>query len=119
MDDSSFGNDLSGLENEVKEFKMIKAGSVMNISLPAGMLTHLQKLLFFLASQKDEEQIKKFHEEASKFKEGSKFSEDWMNFLIAITHIIKECEKKAEKDGNVIKKEAKDGGYSLFNLEEN
>jgi hypothetical protein len=79
--------------------KMIKKDASIGIKVGAGFLQKLQKLLFFIAADLTEEQLDQFKKEAESFKEGSQFSEDWMEHITTISVLLKELEKAAEEQG--------------------
>lgn len=83
------------------KIKMIKKDAVVDIKIGAGFLQKIQKIMFYIAAQLTPEQVEQFKKEAESFKEGSEFSEEWMDHLTTISILIKEVEKEADKQGFV------------------
>lgn len=95
------------------KIKMIKKDAAIQIKMGAGFLQKIQKVLFYIASDLTNEQLEKFKTEAESFKEGSEFSEPWMEHITTLSVIIKEVEKCAEEQGFTYEED-----ISKLNLEE-
>lgn len=78
---------------------MIKKDASVEIKIGAGFMQKIQKLLLYVASDLTAEQLDKFKLEAESFKEGSEFSEDWMEHITTISVLLKELEAAADKQG--------------------
>jgi hypothetical protein len=81
------------------KIKMIKKDALINITIGAGMLQKLQKIMFGIAAELSPEQLEEYKKEMENFKQGDEFSEPWMESLTTISILITECEKEAEKQG--------------------
>jgi hypothetical protein len=81
------------------KIKMIKKDAAIQIKIGSGFLQKIQKILFFIASNLTAEDLEQFKKEAEAFKEGSEFSEDWMEHLTTLSVLLKEIETKAEEQG--------------------
>ena len=79
--------------------KMIKKDALINITIGAGMLQKLQKIMFGIAAEISPEQLEEYKKEMENFKQGDEFSEPWMESLTTLSILITECEKEAEKQG--------------------
>ena len=85
----------------MSKVKMIKKNAVVDIKMGAGFLQKIQKIMFYIAAELTPEQVEQYKTEAENFKEGSEFSEDWMDHLTTISILVKEVEKEADKQGFV------------------
>ena len=81
------------------KIKMIKKDASIEIKIGAGFMQRIQKLLFYIASDLTAEQLDKFKLEAESFKEGSEFTEDWMEHITTISVLLKELQDAAEQQG--------------------
>jgi hypothetical protein len=77
--------------------KMIKKDAVINIGIGTGFLQNLQKLLFYIAADLNQEQLEEYKRQAEARED---FTEDWMTHLTTISVLIRELEKGAEDQGH-------------------
>ena len=85
----------------MSKVKMIKKDAVVDIKIGAGFLQKIQKIMFYIAAGLTPEQVEQYKTEAENFKEGSEFSEDWMDHLTTISILIKEVEARASEQGHI------------------
>lgn len=85
----------------MSKVKMIKKDAVVDIKIGAGFLQKIQKIMFYIAAELTPEQVEQYKTEAENFKEGSEFSEDWMDHLTTISILIKEVEARADEQGHI------------------
>lgn len=81
--------------------KMIKKDAIIKIEVGVGILQNLHKLLMYIASELQPDDIKKYTEECKTYDPSVGFSEEWMHHISTVSVLIKEIEDKAEEQGGV------------------
>jgi hypothetical protein len=81
--------------------KMIKKDAIIKIQVGVRILENLHKLLMYIASDIQAEDIKKYTEECKTYDPSVGFSEEWMYHISTISVLVKEIEDKAEEQGGV------------------
>jgi hypothetical protein len=82
---------------------MIKKDALINISIGAGLVSKIQKVISSIVSEQTDEELENFKKMISE--NSTEYPEDWMDNVLSLTYLLQTIESEAVKQGFTYEKD--------------